>query len=346
MATTESATEQGKERLLAPLLSVASSPHVHTTESISKIMWTVNATLVPVGAWAVYRFGIPALAQIVVCAVVAMLTELAIQKFRRVPLTWLDGSACVTGVLLAYCVPPGLPLWMSALGSIFSVAVAKHTFGGLGQNIFNPVHAGRAFLLASFPVQMTTWTAMASQAAGAVDGQTTATPLGMLKEAAKSGGDGTAHLIATFGGRTEMYQQLFVGNINGCVGEVSALLLLLGGLYLIYKRYIFWQGPVVYIGTVALLAWAFGGAHGLFSGDPLFHMLSGGLVLGAFYMLTDMVTSPITRRGQVVFALGAGLLVFLIRKFGAYPEGVCYSILLMNCVTPLLDRLFLAKAPT
>lgn len=346
MATTESATEQGKERLLAPMLSVASSPHVHTTESISKIMWTVNATLVPVGAWAVYRFGVLALAQIVVCAVAAMLTELAIQKFRRVPLSWLDGSACLTGVLLAYCVPPSLPLWMSALGSIFSVAVAKHTFGGLGQNIFNPAHAGRAFLLASFPVQMTTWSAMASKAVGAVDGQTTATPLGMLKEAAKSGGDGTSQLIATFGGRTEMYRELFLGNVNGCVGEVSALLLLLGGLYLVYKRYIFWQGPVVYIGTVALLAWAFGGNHGLFSGDPLFHVLSGGLVLGAFYMLTDMVTSPITRRGQVVFALGAGLLVFLIRKFGGYPEGVCYSILLMNCVTPLLDRLFLAKAPT
>lgn len=154
------------------------------------------------------------------------------------------------------------------------------------------------------------------------------------------------HLVATFGGRSEMYKELFFGNINGCVGEVSALLILLGGLYLIYKRYIFWEGPVVYIGTVALFAWVFGGNAGLFSGDPLFHVLSGGLILGAFYMLTDMVTSPITRRGQVVFALGAGVLVFLIRKFGGYPEGVCYSILLMNCVTPLLDRVFIAKAPT
>jgi len=346
MATTDSPTGQGQERLQAPMLSVASSPHVHTAESISKIMWTVNATLVPAGAWAVYQFGLPALAQIVVCVAVAMLTELAIQKLRGVPLTWLDGSAAVTGLLLAYCIPPGLPIWMSALGAIFAVAVAKHTFGGLGQNIFNPAHAARAFLLASFPVQMTTWSAIASRAANAVDGKTTATPLGMLKEAVKSGGDGMSQVIATFGGKNEMYQALFLGNVNGSLGEVSALLIVLGGLYLLYKRYIFWQGPVVYIGTVAVLAWAFGGSGALFTGDPLFHLLSGGLVLGAFYMITDMVTTPITRRGQAIFALGAGVLVFLIRKFGGYPEGVCYSILLMNCVTPLLDRFFLAKAPS
>jgi electron transport complex protein RnfD len=224
------------------------------------------------------------------------------------------------------------------------IGVAKQAFGGLGQNIFNPAHAGRAFLLASFPVQMTSWSAIKSLATTALDGTTTATPLGMMKEATKMGKDGMAEVIATFGSKEALYQDLFLGRVNGSIGEVSALLLLLGGLYLIYKRYIFWQGPVCYIATAVLLGWVLG-PKGLFTGDPIFQLCSGGLVLGAFYMLTDMVTSPITRKGQVVFAVGGGVLVFLIRRFAAYPEGVCYSIMLMNCVTPLLDRIFTAEAP-
>ena len=332
MADTSTETSV-KDRLLAPLLSVASSPHVRTKETIPRIMWTVNATLAPVAAWAVYLFGVRAALQIVVSCGAAMATEWAVQRHRGVRASFMDGSAFLTGLLLAYCIPVGLPLWMTALGSVFSVGVAKHAFGGLGQNIFNPAHAGRAFLLASFPVQMTTW-----QAIHAVDGTTTATPLGMLKEASKLGEDGMQKVIDAFGGRAELYQDLFLGNRGGSLGEVSALLLILGGVYLIYRGYIFWQGPVVYMATAALLGWAFGG-------DPVFHLLSGGLVLGAFFMLTDMVTSPITRKGQIVFAIGAGLLVALIRKFAGYPEGVCYSILLMNCATPLLDRIFTAKAP-
>ncbi|MBN1656319.1 MAG: RnfABCDGE type electron transport complex subunit D [Deltaproteobacteria bacterium] len=337
-------TTAANERLLAPLLSVASSPHIRTRETIPRIMWTVNATLIPVAVWAVYIFGWRALLQIVVSGLAAVITELVIQKQRGVARTWHDGSAFLTGLLLAFCIPVGLPLWMTALGSVFSVAVAKHAFGGLGQNIFNPAHAGRAFLLASFPVQMTTWTKMASLAPSAVDGVTTATPLGILKEATKLGHDGMSEVIATFGSRQAMLESLFLGNVNGCIGEVSALLIILGGVFLIYKRYIFWQGPVFYLTTVALLGWVFG-HKGLFTGDPLFQLLSGGLVLGAFYMLTDMVTSPITRRGQIVFAVGGGLLVFLIRRYAGYPEGVCYSILLMNCATPMIDRIFVAQPP-
>ncbi len=339
MADTSTATSV-KDRLLAPLLSVASSPHAHTRESIPRIMWTVNATLVPVALWAVHVFGVRALAQILVSCLAATATEWVVQRGRGVHETWNDGSAFLTGLLLAFCIPVGLPLWMTALGSIFSIGVAKHAFGGLGQNIFNPAHAGRAFLLASFPVQMTIWRAIGP----AVDGTTTATPLGILKEASKLGEDGMQKVIASFGTREQMYKDLFLGNVSGSMGEVSALLLLLGGAFLIYRGYIFWQGPAVYMATAALLGWVFG-AQGLFTGDPLFHLLSGGLVLGAFYMLTDMVTSPITRRGQVVFAAGAGIMVFLIRRFAGYPEGVCYSILLMNCTTPLLDRIFVAKAP-
>jgi len=330
---------QTEERLLAPLLSIASSPHVRTQETIPRIMWTVNATLIPVAVWGVYMFGVRALIHMIVCCAMAVATEWSIQKFRGVPETWNDGSAFLTGLLLAFCIPVGLGYWMAALGSVFCIAVAKHTFGGLGQNIFNPAHAGRAFLVASFPVQMTAWPERVS-----VNGVTTATPLGILSEAARLGQDGMPEVISNFGGRGEMYWSLFVGNVNGCIGEVSALLILLGGAVLVYKRYIFWQGPVFYIGTAALLGWIFGG-DGFFTGDPLFQILSGGLVIGAFYMLTDMVTSPITAKGQIVFAIGGGILVFLIRRYGGYPEGVCYSILLMNCATPLIDRMFKPEPP-
>ena len=329
-----------KERLIAPLLlSVASSPHVRTRETIPRIMWTVNASLAPAALWAFHLYGVRALLQIAVACGAAVGTEWAAQQHRGVKASHLDGSAFLTGLLLAFCIPVGLPLWMTALGTVFAVGVAKHAFGGLGQNIFNPAHAGRAFLLASFPVQMTTWRAI-----HAVDGTTTATPLGMLKEATKLGEDGMAKVIASFGGREAMYRDLFLGNRAGSMGEASAVLLLLGGAFLIYRGYIFWQGPVFYMATAALLGWVFG-ANGLFTGDPLFQLFSGGLVLGAFYMLTDMVTSPVTRKGQIIFAVGAGLLVFLIRKFAGYPEGVCYSILIMNCATPMIDRLVTAKAP-
>jgi electron transport complex protein RnfD len=338
MVTTHPTVET-EERLLAPLLSVASSPHVRTRETIPRIMWTVNATLIPVALWGVYVFGVRALIHMIVCCAIAVATEWSIQRLRGVSETWNDGSAFLTGLLLAFCIPVGLGYWMAALGSVFCIAVAKHTFGGLGQNIFNPAHAGRAFLLASFPVQMTTWPELVTPYA-----TTTATPLGMLSEAARLGQDGMPEVIATFGSRSEMYWSLFIGNTNGCIGEVSALLLVLGGAVLVYKRYIFWQGPVFYIGTAALLGWIFG-TGGLFTGDPLLQILSGGLVIGAFYMLTDMVTSPVTVKGQIVFAIGGGVLVFLIRRFGGYPEGVCYSILLMNCATPLIDRIFKPEPP-
>ena len=330
MAEKEAAAEKkaaniGEERILAPLLSVASSPHIRTSESISKIMWTVNATLIPVALWGVYIFGWRALAQIILCGITAMLCEAGIMKIRKLKNTWLDGSAFLTGILLAFCIPVGLPYWMSVLGVIFAVAIAKQAFGGLGQNIFNPAHAGRAFLLASFPVQMTLWPFVPT-ANRLIDATTTSTPLKLLKE---SGGINA--VIDYFGGRGEMYKALFFGNMSGCIGEVSAFLIIIGGIYLIAKKYIFWQTPVAYVATVAILAFVTGG-------DPLFHVLSGGLMLGAFYMLTDMVTSPITVLGQIIFAAGAGVLVFLIRKYGSYPEGVCYSILLMNCVTPLIDK--------
>lgn len=327
--------------ILPEWLRVSSSPHLRSEESVAKIMWTVNATLAPAAIWGVYSFGWRAAVHLIVCTVTAILTEYVIQKVRGMKVTALDGSAFLTGLLLAFCLPPGLDFWMAALGSAFAIFVAKHAFGGLGQNIFNPAHIGRAFLLASFPVAMTTWTVAAGQTLHVTDGvqgTTGATPLGVLKEY------GFAQVQATFGSGSDLYWRLFMGNVNGCIGEVSALLLLLGGLFLIIKRYIRWEAPVIYIGLTALLWWILPGRKAeFFSGDPLFAALSGGLVLGAFYMITDYVTTPITRGGQMIFAAGAAILVWLIRSYGGYPEGVCYSILLMNCFAPLIDRLLKPK---
>lgn len=332
--TTADATKGGLN--LPEWLMVSSSPHMKTSDSVNRIMWTVNLTLLPAALWAIYRFGLSALGVMVASVAAAMLTEYVVQKLRKMPVTVNDGSAVLTGLLLAFCVPPDLPLWMVALGSAFAIFIAKHTFGGLGQNIFNPAHIGRAFLLASFPVQMTTWSAVQSASKHAVDGVTTATPLGIVKE------EGFQAMTEHFGSGSDLYLKLFLGNINGSLGEVSALLIILGGVFLIFKRIISWEGPLVYIATVGILSWAFSGEK-FFSGDPIFAIFSGGLIIGAFYMITDYVTSPITRKGQVIFALGAGLLVWLIRQYGGYPEGVCYSILLMNCFTPLIDRFIKPK---
>lgn len=310
-------------------LTVSASPHIRCDESISKIMWTVNATLAPAALMSVYWFGFHAAVTLAACIGAAVGTEYLIQKWQGKPITINDGSAFLTGLLLAMNIPATVPWYMPLLGSFVAIAVAKHTMGGLGYNIFNPALIGRAFMLASWPIAMTTWPALA----GKVDGVTSATPLGMLKL------QGYEKLVAAFGDKADMYQSMFIGARSGSSGETSVLLLILGGIYLIYRGYINWQVPVFMIGTVGALTWVFGGPAGLFSGDPLFNMMAGGLILGAFYMATDMVTIPITIKGQIIFAVGAGALTVLIRLLGGYPEGVCYAILLMNSVTPLIDRL-------
>jgi len=315
------------------LLTVSTSPHIRCEESISKIMWNVNLALAPAALFAVYYFGIPALTTIVASILAAVASEYFVQKVRGKDITINDGSAFLTGLLLAMCLPPSVPIYLPIVGSFIAIVISKHTMGGLGQNIFNPAHVGRAALMASWPVAMTTWT----QITTSVDVVTSATPLNIAKQ------QGYAKLVETFGSDPNLYKALFLGTRNGCIGETSTILLVLGGCYLIYKRYINWQVPVCMIGTVGILTWAFGGVvgpnpTGLFTGDPIFHMMAGGLIIGAFFMATDMVTIPITRKGQIIFAIGAGALTSLIRIKGGYPEGVCYSILLMNAVTPLIDR--------
>ncbi|UCB57252.1 MAG: RnfABCDGE type electron transport complex subunit D [Candidatus Omnitrophota bacterium] len=295
-------------------LIVSTSPHIYTRESSAKIMWMVTLSLVPAGIAGVYIFGLSSLWVILTGIISAVLTEAAIQKLRGAAVTLYDGSALLTGLLLAYCLPPAVPLWVVACGSVFAIAIGKQAFGGLGQNIFNPALAGRAFLLAAWPTYMTTWT----NPRGALDAITSATPLDNA-----------------FVGVT--YWDLFIGRRSGCIGEVCIIALLAGALFLLMSGYISWHIPFSFIATAGIFTWAFG-ADTLFSGQWLFHILSGGLILGAFFMATDYVTSPLTNKGKLIFGFGCGLFTGIIRLWGGYPEGVCYAILLMNAACPLIDR--------
>lgn len=327
------------------LLHVSISPHLRDRVSVPKIMRSVILALTPALIWAVYIYGLRALWLVLVGVISAVLTEAICQKIMGRPITVSDGSAVVTGMLLVYCLPPGVPFWMPVMGSAFAIAIGKQAFGGLGHNPLNPALLGRAFLLASWPLHMTTdWRAPAMGTMSGIDAVTNATPLAVLKEAHKVLADPISTTEQMVQAReaiaqlSSSYGNLFFGNVGGSLGETSALLLLIGGLYLMFKRYIGWKIPLTFMGIVMLLTGAFGGADGLFTGDALFHLLSGGLILGAFFMATDMVTTPVTFRGRLIFGTGCGVITSVIRLVGGYPEGVCYSILLMNAFTPLIDR--------
>jgi electron transport complex protein RnfD len=261
----------------------------------------------------IYYFGLRALLVIVVSIASAVAAEYVCKKLRKKPFV-MDWSAVITGLLLALVLPPTLELWMVAVGSIFSIAIVKEAFGGLGHNIFNPALGGRAFLAASFSVKMTTWVEPMGFGADAV---TTATPLGSS--------------FVWAGEKLALYRDIFLGNTGGSLGETSALAILIGGIMLLALRIINWRIPTFYIGTVALLALAVGQ-------DPVIYMFSGGLMIGAFFMATDYVTSPITGWGRIIFAVGCGVLTVIIRHYGGLPEGVAYSILFMNALSPLIDR--------
>lgn len=324
-------------------LIVTVSPHVRDEETTSRIMWTVNLSLLPAFFMGFYFFGLKALFITALCIISSVLSEYFFQKAVKRKLTVNDGSAFLTGLLLGMNLPSSLwsfnpfTIHVPIIGSVIAVVITKQFFGGLGYNIFNPALIGRAFLLISFPKAMTIWTAPTA-AFFALDAKTTATPLGILKE------DGLAKLIEVFGDKINLYAELFNGHRAGSIGETSVLALLIGAGFLLYKRYITWHIPVSFLGTVAVLAWIFGGKSPetgrmlLFAGDPLIHLLSGGLMLGAFFMATDYVTCPSVRKGQIVFGIGCGALTMLIRIKGGYPEGVMFAILLMNCFAPLIDR--------
>jgi electron transport complex protein RnfD len=307
-------------------LIVSIGPHVKGGESTRKIMWSVVACLIPAGVAGVFIFGIKSLFLITAAVAAAMLTEFFINRIRKRELTIWDGSALMTGLLLAYNIPPDVPVWIPIAGACFAIAIGKQAFGGLGHNIFNPALVGRAFLMISWPVYMTTWKNPRWQ----LDTITSATPLGLLKE-------GKLDLLHTTN------WDLLIGARGGCIGEVCTIALLIGAAYLLWKGYISWHIPVTYIATVALMSWIFNGQNGIFTGDVLFFVMSGGLILGAFFMATDYVTSPLSSGGRIVFGVGCGVLTFAIRKFAGYPEGVSYAILIMNAVVPLIDRYLLPK---
>lgn len=298
---------------MAEMYTVSSSPHIRTKTTVQSVMRDVLIALLPAAIASVYFFKVQALLIMLVSVASSIAFEILWQKLTKQKITVSDLSAAVTGLLLAFNLPPAAPLWIPIVGSAFAVIIVKQFFGGIGQNIMNPALAARAFLLASWPVQMTTWT---------VDGVSGATALGILKEG---------------NGALPSMWSAFTGSIGGCIGETSAIALILGGLYLIYKQVITWHIPVIYIGTVSVLTLILG-RTGFMSGDFLYEIFLGGLMLGAFFMATDYTTSPMTKKGKIIFALGCGVLTSVIRIYGGYPEGVSYSILIMNLFVPLIDK--------
>ena len=288
-------------------LTVTSSPHVVHHDSVPKIMYRVIIALMPALVASVMVFGIRVIVVLLTSIFASVLTEYLFQVIRKRPITIHDGSAVLTGIFLALTLPPNLPLWMAFTGSVIAIALGKQVYGGIGSNIFNPALLGRAFLLITFPVAMTTWTT--------VDAISSATPLNLLK----------------MQGESTEYIRLFLGGIGGSMGETSALAILIGGFYLLYSNVIDWRIPFAFVGTTLSMAWIAGS-------DPVIQLFSGGLLFGAFFMATDMVTTPLTQTGRWIFGIGCGLITGIIRLYGGYPEGVMFSILLMNAVTPLINR--------
>jgi electron transport complex protein RnfD len=311
-------------------LIVSVSPHIRGKETVGRIMWTVNLSLLPAFIMSVYYFGPRAVYVTGLCIVASVLFEHAFQVSLKKKTTIGDGSAFLTGLLLGLNLPASSPFFIPIIGSFIAIVITKLLFGGLGYNIFNPALIGRAFLLISFPKLLTTWTEPTAKFI-AMDAKTTATPLGILKE------EGLVRLMEVFGSKTELYKSLFMGSTAGSLGETSAIALLIGAALLLARGYITWHIPVSYVATVGALAWVFGG-EGLFTGDPLIHILSGSLILGAFFMATDYVSGPTVRKGQLIYGIGCGAITMLIRLKGGFPEGVMFAILLMNCFAPLIDR--------
>lgn len=314
-------SESARQFLLSP------GPHLHVEESTAKIMWWVNASLAPAVLWAVFVFGPNSLAVVLASIAGAAATEWAVALMQKRRATLGDGSAVCTGLLLAMTLPPQLPAWQALLGAVFAIALGKSIFGGLGFNLFNPALVGRAFLMASFPLSMTSgWIAPRPWFGAPLDAVTTATPLAVLKE---QGLEAALRLVSSPGG---MWNALMLGFRAGSIGEVSLLLIALGAGVLLMRRILTLAIPLSVLAGVLLST--------LHTGAPLLHLMSGGLWIGAFYMATDYVTSPSTRRAQIVFGLLVGLLTGMIRVFGGYPEGICYAILIANAMAPALDLWF------
>jgi electron transport complex protein RnfD len=313
-------------------LTISLSPHIKNNESVSKIMWGVVIALMPALVVSVYFFGISALKVVVLGMAFCIGLEFVIQKFiTKGKITAFDGSAAITGLLLAFNVPSSIPWWQLFAGSVLAIAVAKFTFGGLGKNPFNPALIGRAFMLASFPVHMTSWPKPLESLWSFTDAATSATPLGILAE---KGAAAAGHISVL---------DLFIGKVGGSIGEISAAAILLGGVYMLYKKIITWHIPVIYLASLAGFTGIFWLVNPEKFANPIFHIFAGGAMLGAWFMATDMVTSPMTVKGQIIFAVAGGILCGVIRLYGSYPEGCSYSILIMNAFVPLIDKVTTPK---
>ncbi len=325
------------------MFTISGSPHVHGDENVKKIMYTVVYAMIPAMLVSVYFFGLDAIRVLLVSVLSCLFFEWAIQKYIiKGPLTINDGSAVVAGILLAFNIPANIPWWIIVIGALVTIGVAKMSFGGLGKNPFNPALVGRVFMLISFPVQMTSWPIPKPILEGGfiTDAVTGPTALGLLKE-----GVGAGKTIDQIMSDPEMpaYIDRLTGNMTGSLGEMSAIALILGGIYMVWRKVINWQLPVSIILTVFVFAGIFHLIDPQHYIDPMFHLFTGGLMLGAIYMATDMVSSPMNMSGKVLYGVGIGLLTIIIRLWGAYPEGISFAILIMNAFVPLINNSFKPK---
>jgi len=320
-------------------LIVSPSPHQFGQNSVSKLMYAVLIALIPTLFVSVYFFGLGAIVVILTSMLSSMVFEYLITKYllKKTP-TLTDGSAAITGLLLAFNVPSNLPIWIILIGALVSIGVGKLSFGGLGANPFNPALVGRVFLLISFPVQMTTWpipSPITEKFLGYTDVTTGATPLAIIKEGIRN-----KESVSSLMGNIPDYFQMLLGNMGGSLGEVAALALIIGLVYLLMKKIITWHIPVSIIGTTVIFTGILWGANPERFADPIFHLLTGGLLLGAIFMATDYVTSPMSKKGMLIYGFGIGALTVIIRTFGAFPEGVSFAILIMNAIVPILNIYF------
>jgi len=318
---------------MSNLLNVSPSPHTHAKDSTQKLMLDVVLALVPAFIASVFYFGMGAIIVTVTSVVSCVLFEYLIQKLvLKKPLSINDGSALVTGMLLAFNLPSNIPVSIIIIGSFVSIAVAKMTFGGLGSNPFNPALVGRVFMLISFPVQMTSWPVPMGFATGYTDAVTGATPLSIIKEGIKNGESLTKLL-----GDIPSPAQMFLGEMGGSMGEVAAAALLLGFVYLLIRKVITWHIPVAVVGSIVIFTSVLWMSNPEENATPMFHVLAGGVLLGAIFMATDYVTSPMVPKAMIIYGCGIGIITVLIRVFGAYPEGVSFAILIMNAFVPLMN---------
>lgn len=321
---------------MADPIIISASPHVHSARTSKKVMYDVLYALIPAFLVSIYVFGISALILTSVAVISCIVFEYIIQKYLlKTEVTITDGSALITGILLAFNLPSNLPIWMIIVGALIAIGVAKLSFGGLGYNIFNPALIGRVFLLVCFPVQMTSWPTAVENNLSLVDAVTGETTLGIIKEGLMYG-----ETMSTISEQLPSTMELFLGITSGSAGEMSALALLLGGVFLIVRKVITWHIPITILVTMAVMTGVFWLVNPEQYASPIIHLLSGGAILGAFYMATDLVTSPMTKKGMIIFAIGIAVITVVIRLFGAYPEGVSFAILIMNAFVPLIDKYF------